>query len=182
MGEVLKIDEHPKNRHTPRIEFSEHPTEIRSLHVSAAVFDEENKEDRFKLIVDLEAHYDLDPKSPNSFVNLPVTSEVARALVEQCARIYEGDNDTKFRVKRTFGPSIYVFHCIQFGDDVSRLVEFNAEVKGSPQVSITSDSIWMRWKVSAMVGAGSLGQLAKMVGREDVKLTVSQLQQQLPIE
>lgn len=163
----------------PVIELDEQPAECRKMTVRDSSWDSEAEEVIADCRIEFDANFDLDPSSPQGYPKLPVTRKVADSLVEQCARIRDGHNDTKMRVKRSFPIATYAIWSPRIDELGDPLPTFRGEVSLAPKIVVVEDEIYMRFKVDAEVPVADLGRLGEFVGRDDLRLTVSDLQQDL---
>lgn len=155
--------------YVPEIKLVEQPAKIRSCTVYGLVSDETDQP-RVSVKVVIEAYFGLDPKQPQSYLSLPVTSKVAESLIQESARLHEGKNTTTLALRRSFPEARYCFH------SHGELVEFAGSAAGNPTVKIMKEEVVMTWTVTAQVAKTTFSGLWQIVNSPAVILTVDQYQ------
>jgi hypothetical protein len=159
--------------HNPRLVLMEQPAEVRQFTSYGLVSDEQGHA-RLSIDLVIDCAFDLDTASAHSYLCLPLTKEVARALVNESARIHDGKNTTKISLQRTFAAARFLF------DFAGQQLEFIGEVKGSPVISVVHEQVMLRFRVAALVPRASAEGLMSVVKAPAVVLTVDNLQGTLP--
>lgn len=172
---LSEVDPPEPAAYKPNFELQEQPVEIAKLTINPVKRNEDD-EPVVPVVIPFRATYDLDPASPQGFLNLPVTAKVARALVEECSRIPEGTNTTKIDIKRDFPSGLFYLHT---GEEP---VEFSATIKGTPKATVKVGAITVDFKVEALIPLSKLTALVSATACAELLLTVSDAQGQLPLD